>query len=251
MFSWQGRLLLGVIALAILPFALTWNITGGAEWRFTLAAYPFYLVAAGLCLTTVVRWAWKVRRQPIDGMLVRVDRRRPIVAAATLTLLTVLALTMLPWLGMREAVLSQASTTIEPVGRARRFFVGGWQAGAGDGCLSAAADRARLLLPLPRPGPYRIALRLLDQQRQGSAPQPLDITVRDRVVAHVTLSPSERHRSAEFAIGRSMLGHFATFVELRTARERHDRMQEEKDIGDRFAICAVEIGHLGPAGSSR
>ena len=33
-----------------LPFAFTFRISGGNEWRFTLLAYPFYLVAAALSL---------------------------------------------------------------------------------------------------------------------------------------------------------------------------------------------------------
>ena len=42
----QGRLLLVVLFGALLPFAFTWNVTGGREWRLTLVAYPFYLLAA-------------------------------------------------------------------------------------------------------------------------------------------------------------------------------------------------------------
>lgn len=42
----QGRLLLVVLLGALLPFAFTWNVTGGREWRLTLVAYPFYLLAA-------------------------------------------------------------------------------------------------------------------------------------------------------------------------------------------------------------
>ena len=42
----QGLLLLVVLAGALLPFAFTWNVTGGREWRLTLVAYPFYLLAA-------------------------------------------------------------------------------------------------------------------------------------------------------------------------------------------------------------
>jgi hypothetical protein len=46
-----GRLLLAVLFTALLPYAFTWNVPGGAEWRFTLVAYPFYLLAAALALT--------------------------------------------------------------------------------------------------------------------------------------------------------------------------------------------------------
>ena len=36
----------------LLPYAFTWGIPGGGEWRFTMPAYPFYLVAAALALVT-------------------------------------------------------------------------------------------------------------------------------------------------------------------------------------------------------
>ncbi len=55
--SRQGRLLLLVLLTSLLPYAFTWPILGGAEWRFTMHAYPFYLVAAGLALTSAAAWA--------------------------------------------------------------------------------------------------------------------------------------------------------------------------------------------------
>jgi hypothetical protein len=59
--SSAGRLLLVVLAGALLPYAFTWAIPGGAEWRFTLLAYPFYLIAAWLALTRAAAW---IRRAP-------------------------------------------------------------------------------------------------------------------------------------------------------------------------------------------
>lgn len=55
--SAQGRLLLLVLLTSLLPYAFTWAIPGGAEWRFTLHAYPFYLIAAMLALASVAAWA--------------------------------------------------------------------------------------------------------------------------------------------------------------------------------------------------
>jgi hypothetical protein len=46
----EGRFLLLVLLTALLPFAFTWEIVGGGEWRFTLLAYPFYLLAAAHAL---------------------------------------------------------------------------------------------------------------------------------------------------------------------------------------------------------
>jgi hypothetical protein len=54
-----GRLLLLLLFCSLLPYAFTWNVPGGAEWRFTLVAYPFYLVAAAQALASAV---WLLRR---------------------------------------------------------------------------------------------------------------------------------------------------------------------------------------------
>jgi hypothetical protein len=50
-----GRLLLLVLFGSLLPYAFTWNVPGGAEWRFTLPAYPFYALAAFTALERLIR----------------------------------------------------------------------------------------------------------------------------------------------------------------------------------------------------
>ena len=48
-FSAAGRLLLVILLCSLLPYAFTWNLGGsGGEWRFTMHAYPLYIVAAML-----------------------------------------------------------------------------------------------------------------------------------------------------------------------------------------------------------
>ncbi len=42
----EGRLLLVMFLGSLVPFSMTWTVIGGAEWRLTLFAYAFYLVAA-------------------------------------------------------------------------------------------------------------------------------------------------------------------------------------------------------------
>jgi hypothetical protein len=43
-----GRFLLLMLVLSVVPYAFTWHIDGGGEWRFTMLAYPIYLIAAAL-----------------------------------------------------------------------------------------------------------------------------------------------------------------------------------------------------------
>jgi hypothetical protein len=42
----EGRLLLLLLFTALVPFAFTWGLVGGDDLRFTLHAYPLYLLAA-------------------------------------------------------------------------------------------------------------------------------------------------------------------------------------------------------------
>lgn len=56
--SREGRLVLVVLLSALVPFAFTWRVPGGSEWRFTLHAYPFYLLAAALAFDAAVGALW-------------------------------------------------------------------------------------------------------------------------------------------------------------------------------------------------
>jgi hypothetical protein len=51
----RGLFLWALLLATLLPYAFTWSIPGGGEWRFTLPAYPFYLIAAALALVTTAR----------------------------------------------------------------------------------------------------------------------------------------------------------------------------------------------------
>ncbi len=58
----EGRLLLVVLVTALVPFAFTWRVPGGSEWRFTLHAYPFYLIAAAYAFDQSLKKATRVLR---------------------------------------------------------------------------------------------------------------------------------------------------------------------------------------------
>lgn len=50
-----GTFLLFILVASLVPYAFTWQIPGGAEWRFTMHAYPFYLLAAALAGASAFR----------------------------------------------------------------------------------------------------------------------------------------------------------------------------------------------------
>jgi hypothetical protein len=61
LFDARGRLLLVALVTSLLPFAFTWRIPGGNEWRFTMHAYPFYLVAAMAAWPLLRGYAMRLR----------------------------------------------------------------------------------------------------------------------------------------------------------------------------------------------
>jgi Dolichyl-phosphate-mannose-protein mannosyltransferase/PA14 domain len=54
-----GRFLLLMLVLSVVPYAFTWHINGGGEWRFTMLAYPIYLIAAAVAIERLVRLAFR------------------------------------------------------------------------------------------------------------------------------------------------------------------------------------------------
>ncbi len=68
-FDPRGRLLLIALVGGLLPYATTWTVTGGSEWRLTLHAYPFYLVAAFWALSAAARREGRGRLARALGLL--------------------------------------------------------------------------------------------------------------------------------------------------------------------------------------
>ena len=51
-----GRFLLMMLTLSLVPYAFTWHIDGGGEWRFTMLAYPIYLIASMVAVDRLARF---------------------------------------------------------------------------------------------------------------------------------------------------------------------------------------------------
>lgn len=158
----HGPLLLIVLFGSLLPYAFTWNIAGGDAWRFTMHAYPFYMIAffyAADRAVSGVRRIWRTGARP--------SRPRPrtikVAAAVALVLLSLACMVaVLPWFVVRETLAHREDVSIEAGWRDWAFFGGGWTAPHDDGVVVrvARADRALVRLPLPRGPAYEIALRL-------------------------------------------------------------------------------------------
>lgn len=249
-FSWQGRVLLAVLVLSVLPFAVTWNIPGGGEWRFTLPAYPFFLVAAGV---GVRRLAWLVGglvRAPgaVLDTCGRIDRRL-VAGIAAVVALVVAGLTLLPWLALREAVATSTTVTVVPDTRDAVIFAAGWADRPAGRCLAAVSDRPTIRLPLPRDASVRVVLHLTDVQPAGAAATLVDVTASQGLRSRVTLRPDDRNQQATLVVPASAMGPLTTTVDLRSAATTSSRSGNDGG-GARFAICAVELTRESTPGTS-
>jgi hypothetical protein len=162
LFSSRRRLLLVILLGSLVPYAITWNVAGGGEWRFSMHAYPFYMLAVmdALALVWQAAMAWRQRSWRIRAFawkpLVRVCA---VIAAVGLAVATYL---VLPWFVVREAIASDKDISVETGTRDRVFFGSGWSAPFRDGLTFrvSEAERAVIRIPLPSRRTYQIVLRL-------------------------------------------------------------------------------------------
>lgn len=124
----QGRLLLLVLITSLIPYAFTWQIPGGSELRFTLHAYPFYLIAAALSMTAIVTIIYP--RSFWRSISASPPTERRILTSFMLIVAIMVAgwllLNELNYLRKLESVKSGDSMIIEAGDRDAFFFKKGW-----------------------------------------------------------------------------------------------------------------------------
>ncbi|HEY7056571.1 MAG TPA: glycosyltransferase family 39 protein [Vicinamibacterales bacterium] len=159
----HGRFLLLVTFSSLVPYAFTWNVAGGGEWRFTMHAYPFFLLACAYAIVCVARALFRLRqgiRLP-EGWW----RGRPaiaITAAAALTMLGWLGYQALPYFVARESLSYGEGTSIAAGSRDAMFYMDGWSPWKREGAVTVrmmTGDRGTIRLPLPERRAYSLTLR--------------------------------------------------------------------------------------------
>jgi hypothetical protein len=163
LFSADGRLLLIILFGSLLPYALTWNVAGGGEWRFTMHAYPFYLLAALGSVElawrgarTLWRGPWRLSMAPWRSMV-------PWLAGAALAaMLCAIYVVALPWFVVRETIATGNDVSVQTGSRDMTFFGSGWSKPYVDGLTFRVsnAEQAVVRIPLPSRRIYQIVLRL-------------------------------------------------------------------------------------------
>lgn len=173
LFSVNGRLLLVVLFGSLLPYALTWNVAKGGEWRFTMHVYPLYLLASVYAAALIWRAAVALRRRAWQTEPVAWRRFARVGAAVAVLPLAWVAYLFLPWLVVREAIAGNNDISIETGGRDGAFYGAGWSAAYRDGLTFRVSDaeRAIVRIPLPSRRLYHIVLRLdpVSPERQHRA----------------------------------------------------------------------------------
>lgn len=154
-FSSRGRLMLVMLLGSLVPYAFTWNIGGGGQWRFTMHVVPVLTVAAAGAIVSAIQ---AVRTRPA---------LRPVAlraAAVAVVATTALALYIaLPWFTVSEAIANGEAVTLEAGQRGRVFYRSGWSNWHADGLAHVRVSRdARpsVHFPLPKKRAYEVVLRL-------------------------------------------------------------------------------------------
>lgn len=241
LWSPEGRLLWLVLITSLAPYAVTWPLGGGSEWRFTQHAYPFYLVAAGSSLVLLLRWTRSlVNRQ--TGWRALFTRRRATQATACALVIAAgwAVYTALPYLVVREALAAGETVSIAVGDRDFPFFSSKWSPPNGSGNVIvrvAVADRVSLRLPLPRAVDYTLTLRMDAPEMADPVYQPkVTVFLDNHTVAQVRFrNDPTRVGAYRVPIPRDFAGRLFSRLDLVASHT-----VRAADAGPRFAWLAPD-----------
>jgi hypothetical protein len=184
LWSAHGRLLLVILFGSLAPYALTWAVGGGGEWRFTEHAYPIYLVLAFESLRMAVAVARRSVRRDFAWARAIAARRRQVAVAAFAVLLVAGAYVSLPCLIARETVLAGEPAMVVAGPRDWCFFRGTWSAPYGSGrnvtLRAAGSERTNIRVPLPAGRPFQLTLRMDPADTADATRRPAVVVYLDR-----------------------------------------------------------------------
>jgi hypothetical protein len=234
----SGRFLMLILATALIPFAFTWGVRGGSEWRFTLFAYPFYLSAAGLTMTLAIQ-SWTALRRRELGRVAWRRRHEGILAAVAAMFLASIPTLWLPALAYTRAADELAAgltvdVNVETGSRARLFLASGWGKNTivRDEVVRVSQGRSAILrVPLARGSDHRLALTVGLPSHGDAA--ILEVRSGDRLLDRLGLRGDALLGTHEILVPESAARRLATPVELRLVGKR-----------DAFVLQRVRIAPL-------
>ena len=191
--SATGRFVLLLLITSLLPYALTWSVGGGGDWRFTQHAYPFYLVFAMSAIAIVGRWAMALFGDASARHWVlswRFALRLTAVAASAG--LAWVAYWAAPFLMYREVLRAGEAVSIGSDTRNAWLFDGAWSPPMGGGNVIVRIAEAQIVgmrLPMPAQTDYWLTLRLDPAETAEPTIQPrVTVFLNQRPVAWLRLS---------------------------------------------------------------
>jgi hypothetical protein len=181
-----GRYLLLLLGGVLVPYAATWDLWG--EWRFTLPAYPIYLLAAAHALVALA------------GALATPERIqkaafRRLGVTATVVAAGALALALVPPARLvarcRAELAAGQAVRVAAGDRDRYVFVDGWQDPLRIGLPAVRFSRgaaAALRLPLNPGRDHALTLRVDPFAFSGAPPQSLRVSLGGRLLLEAPLA---------------------------------------------------------------
>ena len=179
----EGRFLLVMFFGSLVPFSMTWTVLGGAEWRLTLFAYAFYLIAAFWVVDRAARFARSAlvaRDARPRTQIIGPHILRRVAIALVLVVVAGVWWVAMPYAIAREALSYGDAATIVAGPRDRWFFSEGWSDLVVEGNVTmrvAARPGAALRILLPEARSYALTLRVDPVDRSAAAQQIVRVSL--------------------------------------------------------------------------
>lgn len=188
----EGRMLLVVLAGSLVPYALTWKLI--FDWRFTMHAYPFFLLAAFYATHELIVLLQHARIREWGQF--RPERKAALRWTAGLALASSVLGVMfviVPPRAAAEALGAGDPVSFGPYVRDRIYFDQGWSRPSKAGNVVARISTgaaARVDLPLPDARDYVMTLRMDPFPAPAAAEIPatsVRVLMNDQLVGTVQL----------------------------------------------------------------
>jgi len=205
-----------LLGSSLLPYAFTWQIRGGGEWRFTMHAYPIFLIAAAHCVTVC---AAGVRTWPASGFALSRPTVFRAIAALALAAALAAALTSLAFLRFREVLAADKKAVIAAGSRDFAFFRHDWYGAVeqdGDTTRTSRRAAGRVWVPLVPGRAYRVTAAVAPMLRVADAAMHLRVYLNGRRVAWGEV-PGDRFSDYSFELEPDVVDSSFNVIEFRAS----------------------------------
>lgn len=196
LFTAEGRLILLLLISLLIPYAFTYQIPGGWEWRFTMPAYPFYMIAAALSLVVCLSVLFK---RSSSGLFPerKLSRKSAIQVAVIILLIVIsgwLVFNELNFLRKAEAVRAGESIRIDSGDRDFRFLGKGWSSAVqmqDDSVRITRGTDSDLRIPLAGGRDYNIILGMKPAFLNPQTAPAIRVLINGTAATDFTIQPPD------------------------------------------------------------